>query len=403
VGACHNAGRLVDAINANSSTQIPPEQKQLYRLAALLHDIGHYPFSHATEHAIREFYAGESLLNSQPEVSRKTEKFRKGLDHENVGRVILEHDPSIRQVLKYHNIDIEALQKIFSKSDPDAFVGIISSDLDCDRLDYLRRTARSGGVPYGEVDADFIISKASVDEDGILCFETKSATAIDHFLVSRFYDWMQVVYHKTVVGLEWSLQIGITELLKEETVDFSEDAVTALIVDNRWAAYDDSFMLSHFKRLYEKVKEASGGEVMEDHLEAIMYRRPAKEVFIWQSILEPKDNKPALLRRLIEAEIRSICHKKGIDARRFCVITQKPFQFSTNSLPEGDYGERAGAVNIVGRNEKKSTLLVDRPDTLVHQMKNKRHCCVRVMYLPRRLEKKSVREQIRSDLAAAAK
>jgi HD superfamily phosphohydrolase len=60
VGACHIAGRMMRAINLNSTRQFTDDDIQIYRLAGLLHDIGHYPFSHAMEHVIADHYKNGS-------------------------------------------------------------------------------------------------------------------------------------------------------------------------------------------------------------------------------------------------------------------------------------------------------------------------------------------------------
>jgi HD superfamily phosphohydrolase len=343
------------------------------------------------------------MLANSGSAPSKAEGISSGLTHEDVGKLILEHDPHIDKALRKGGVNKASLLKVFSKSDPDSLTGIISSDLDCDRLDYLRRTAHAGGVPYGEVDSDFIISKATLDDDGLLCFQSKAATAIDHFLVSRFYDWMQVVYHKTVVGLEWSLQIGIIELLERKLVDFSQAKVLQHIQGATWPSFDDSLMLAKFKELHERVKSASGLDVLADHLEGILFRRPAKEVFLWESIAEVGSREPALMKRVIEDELAAACGREGIDRNRVCLIWRKPFEFSSQNNMEEDYGERARSVNIIERNESKSSLLINRKQTLVHQMKGRQHHCVRVMYLPRAGESKAVRERIRSKLSTAAK
>jgi uncharacterized protein len=159
VGACHVAGRILDALENNAPSSAPKgKRKQLYRLAALLHDIGHYPFSHATEIAVQSFYVGGSVLDLVG--SETAESAKEGLHHEEVGGLVIGGDREIRDALQHHGYDLDDLLAIFSKSKPDILFGLISSDLDCDRLDYLRRSAHACGVPYGEVDVDFIISKS---------------------------------------------------------------------------------------------------------------------------------------------------------------------------------------------------------------------------------------------------
>jgi uncharacterized protein len=62
LGACHIVGRMLRSIERNSGREFSPAEWQLYRVAALLHDIGHYPFSHAMEKAVADFYKGKEFL-----------------------------------------------------------------------------------------------------------------------------------------------------------------------------------------------------------------------------------------------------------------------------------------------------------------------------------------------------
>lgn len=401
VGACHNAGRILDAIADNApNAAAKGKKKQAYRLAALLHDIGHYPFSHATEHAIQSFYIGNSLLQTNGDVPASQTGV--GLDHEHVGQVVIQNDPELQYIFKKYDFNTNSLLQIFSKSKPDLLFGIISSDLDCDRLDYLRRSAHSCGVPYGEVDVDFIISKSTVDQDGILCFQSKAANAIDHFLVSRFYDYMQIVYHKTVQGLEWSLTTCISELLQREDLNANSDDIELLVKQAKWAQFDDSFLIDKFRNLLASVQESAGTSVLKDHLNAILYRRPAKEVYKWEALLPKEDSQAKMRLNYVKSNVERIAESMSIDLRRFHVEARKPFPFSSD-LGKTDgltYGEQARSVSILDKGKRKSQLLSDRPDAIIKSMVPLRNFSVRVFYLPQTGEDQSVRDGIRKKLSA---
>lgn len=402
VGACHTAGRILDALEKNTSHSTPKgKKKQLYRIAALLHDIGHYPFSHATETAVLSHYVGDaviSLLDGDDDgANGKT-----GLHHEDLGGLIISQDPEIQSVLKKHGYSTNDLLAIFSKRKPDVLFGLISSDLDCDRLDYLRRSAHACGVPFGEVDVDFIVSKATIDQDGILCFEEKAAAAIDHFLISRFYDYMQVVFHKTVVGLEWSLKECISELLKRELLDLSAESVTDRLSKSRWHTVDDNYLLVKFREALMALETSSGSGVVCDHLRAVLLRKPAKLVYQWESLSDKDDSQAKLKERLLRSEIKSIVSKLGLDERRFEIIQRKPFPFST-SLPrhaeEMTYGEKARSVSILEKGKRKASLLSTFPNMLISTLFDHRKYSLRVLYLPQAGEDKSVRDSIRKEFA----
>jgi HD superfamily phosphohydrolase len=392
VGACHNAGRLLDAIEANSSREFSKEERQAYRLAALLHDVGHYPFSHATEHAIQGYYAS-SLLEGGGDEEDGT-----GLNHEDVGGVIIETDPGLDGIFRKHGFSKQSLRSIFSKQDPDALVGIISSDLDCDRMDYLRRTAHLSGAPYGSVDTDFIISKATVDKDGILCFQDKATMAIDHLLVSRFYDYTQVAFHKTVAALEWSLVECIRHLLNKGKLKLSASDVTGLIQNGEWANIDDNRMLGIFKNEKMDLGNRAGTAVICDHLGAVLYRRPAKLVWQWQQIARSNDTQIKTQIRLARNAVATVVSEMGIDQRRFQIADRAfPISKVSSTVDDGElsYGEQARAVSILPFGKRKARLLVNRRECLLHDLSESSHFSVKVFYLPQASEEKSTRDKIR--------
>lgn len=410
IGACHNAGRLLDAIVANSSERISADRRQAYRLAALLHDVGHYPFSHATEHAVQDFYAARLFESEHPEEGLPELRSQPvddeasiGLDHEDAGKILILKDPSLARVFGKHGYDVSDLLRVFSKSDPDALTGIISSELDCDRLDYLRRTAHLSGAPYGAVDTHFIISKATVDEDGILCFQDKATMAIDHLLVSRFYDYMTLVYHKTVAALEWSLQECVRHLLARGRLNLTEAAVARLVEKDEWWSFDDNGLLVEFKNEEAELGDAAGNQVIIDHMAAVLYRRPAKMVWHWENIARAEDLQIGSFKALATHAVSTVSSEMGIERARFH-IADVDFPLSKIERTSGKsvmtYGEQARAVSILSQGKKKSVLLVDRRECLLHQLAGLNRGAIKVFYLPRAGEKKEVRQDIRNRIEA---
>src|ERR1700722_10928706 len=167
LGVCHVTGQILTALRASGVT-ITDEEMQLYRLAALFHDVGHYPFSHATEIAIKNHY-GAQLYQS---VSQARLDFGAGHDdalpepyfmHEQVGKEVITRDPTIAARLARADIDAKDIYAIFLRQNPPRFSNLVSSDLDADRIDYLLRTAHHTGLPYGHVDIAYLMSQMRVD------------------------------------------------------------------------------------------------------------------------------------------------------------------------------------------------------------------------------------------------
>ncbi len=393
VGACHNASCLLDAIGRNSGKAIDDRQAQEYRLVALLHDIGHYPFSHATETVISNFYAktllqnsgaaDAVLLHSTSDGTSQGQPAPQSYHHEPLGEFIIRHDAEIAGILKRHGYDPNDIADRFAKVQPDPLIGIISSDLDCDRLDYLKRTAHNSGAPYGSVDVRFLIDQATTDADGIFCFKAKAARAADHLLVSRFYDYMQVPFNKTVAALEWSLTSSLEMLLMESLLDCSGSAIEQRVRSGTWKHFDDQHVFSLFRAT---LADTSPGDVRHDHLNAILDRRPAKLIAGWDEVVPIQHQKSVTQAKYIANRLLvEVAQDLSLDPKRL-FIWDTPVSFSKvdRQIPVDSQNEEyvAEAVQVLDEHTGKADLLIMRKDTLIHHLCSYRMAGLRLYYLP---------------------
>ncbi len=181
LGVMHVARRVFDQL-AHSYPELQA-QRTLVLCGALLHDIGHAPFSHT----------GEEIFNG---------------NHEVWTRRILHESPPIRQLLD--NIDpvlVEALEQVFLKQYPLTWVNqLISSQLDCDRLDYLMRDSYFTGASYGKLDLDRIIMALDYDpKSQQIVVARKGQAAIEHYLIVRYFMYVQVYNHRKNLAATWGL------------------------------------------------------------------------------------------------------------------------------------------------------------------------------------------------------
>ena len=180
LGAYH---LMCNALAALKGKGIPvTEEEELgAKLAILLHDVGHGPFSHALE---------QSLIEN--------------LDHELVSLQIMQHLNA--QMQGGLSLAIE----IFTNVYPKKFLHqLVSGQLDVDRMDYLNRDSFFTGVSEGVIGYDRIIHMLTVHE-GELMVEEKGIYSIEKFLVARRLMYWQVYLHKTVVSAE-SMLVKIIE------------------------------------------------------------------------------------------------------------------------------------------------------------------------------------------------
>lgn len=409
IGACHNASNLIEAVSRNSGTVIPEKAAQEYRIVALLHDIGHYPFSHAMEHVVEEHYA-RGLVSPTPTRSAKATVSAQqsaaptptsnvtplasgsgpvpplSYDHEPLGEQIIRKNPELAEIMVRHDIDPATIADKFAKVVPDPLIGIISSDLDCDRLDYLKRTAHNSGAPYGSVDIRFLIDQATVDDNGTFCFHPKAARAADHLLVSRYFDYMQVPYNKTVAALEWSLVTSLRALLERGIIDCSSAAVDAMIVNGLWNHFDDQKLMGHFRELASEIRLEPKEAVLHRHLQAVLDRRPAKLIAGWDEVM-PRRGGTSTKNEFIADRLREeVAKDLSLDINRLHIWTTKPVLFSkaNGSVDPGYLSEEdiAEAVQILDTDQCAAKLLVHRKDSLVSQLSSFQMSGLRLYYLP---------------------
>jgi uncharacterized protein len=172
LGAMHLMGRVLDTLRFKG-TEISAEEYEAGQLAVLLHDIGHGPFSHALEHS--------TLV---------------GLKHESLSYLLM------AELNKQFNGALDLTIKIFRNSYKRKFFHqLVSSQLDIDRLDYLKRDSFFTGVMEGTIGVDRIITMLHVNRDQLVV-EEKGIYSIENFLNARRLMYWQVYLHKTTVSAE---------------------------------------------------------------------------------------------------------------------------------------------------------------------------------------------------------
>lgn len=172
LGAMHLMGITLENLK-NKGTEISDDEAEGALIAILLHDIGHGPFSHALEF---------SLLKDVP--------------HEHLSRII------ISRLNQEFDGKLELGLEIFNGTYHREFLHqLVSSQLDIDRLDYLKRDSFFTGVSEGTIGADRIIKMLQVKDDQLVV-EEKGIYSIENFLSARRLMYWQVYLHKTGVAAE---------------------------------------------------------------------------------------------------------------------------------------------------------------------------------------------------------
>jgi len=279
-------------------------------------------------------------------------------------------------------LPVAAIKEIFSKESPDNsfFVQVISSDLDCDRLDYLRRTAHCSGLPYGTVDIDYLIDQARVDDSGYYCFSHKALRAADHLLVSRYYDYLQVPFHKTVVALEWSLVTCIRALIERRMIACSASDIVGKIKDGEWPLFDDNHFFALFHQLRKTLdRDKAADALLGVHLDALLNRKTAKLLHFHESV-EDKTLDPSAHASRVRAANRAVddlAKALGISRDYFHVWdTRLELTKAGSKYQDSDSG---GGVHIF--HDGKARPLSDSPQALMRTLSKYQFSGVRVFMI----------------------
>ncbi|PRX50632.1 HD domain-containing protein [Salegentibacter salegens] len=184
IGCVHLMQKAVQILR-HKGVIISEAEEEALQIAILLHDIGHGPFSHAMEHSIVE-----------------------GVDHESISLLFME------EMNRKFNQSLTLALQIFRGTYNRRFLNqLISSQLDMDRLDYLKRDSFYTGAAEGNINSERLITMLNVVNDDLV-IEEKGIYSVEKFLVARRLMYWQVYLHKTSLVAE-QLLIRVLKRAKE--------------------------------------------------------------------------------------------------------------------------------------------------------------------------------------------
>lgn len=266
--------------------------------AALLHDIGHGPFSHCFEDAF-------------------------DLNHEVYTIKIINGDTEVHNILEHFDQGFaKIVSSVIEKNHPNKIlVQMVSSQLDADRMDYLLRDSYFSGTTYGQFDLSRILRVMCVYDSKIV-FKASGVQAIENYILARYHMYWQVYYHPTARSYEQVL-ISIFRRMKDlylEGYDFGDirylkPFLEGNVDENAYTNLDEGIVFYYFKLLSE-----SDDFVLADLCERFLNRR----LFIYHDLLDQHEKEIA----------KKFYEKKGYDPRYYVVSddqSQIPYRYYGNN------------------------------------------------------------------------
>ena len=291
---------------------------QSIRVAALLHDIGHPPFSHVVESAMTEVYKEDYEVNRNSSfiVAIKDLLNNESISsvhlHELIGKQLTRN--TLKSVLKekkekstnlFEIIVAGCVSNIFEETTPfwGALHRIIDSDLDGDRLDYVTRDPTNSGIKCGSNDySRIILDMKMIMERGkknnckipYFCVPVKAINAVEDFFQRRFNGYKNIVFHHRVQKTDYLLKDIVYRLLKENVTNNGRH-VDGLDISGLWGPleggtdiqkdlaliqWNDSWLMTFLEYEYYIVKEFHKIEIDISNKDGFILQREMKELLL---------------------------------------------------------------------------------------------------------------------------
>ena len=293
-----------------TESAIPCKQEKILRVAALVHDLGHYPLSHVIEHvvnAIETYRVGEVTRlsleeqslegDADPQIDINDDSWwlhiaasgshverMSPAHHETVTANILETDEELAQAIEDYIGEDDAVAEVvgvLQKSTREKYKRqLVSSELDVDRLDYLVRDSYYTGVTFGAVEADHIIRRLRLEsapgsDQKLVVVDEKAQPMLEHYLLSRHFMYSQVAYHKAVTAFSVLAGAVWIALHMDKTEKTGVKSIYSAIKDGSYVSFDDTWFWQKVAGLASSPKPFSAK--LAQHL---LHRRPPALAYV---------------------------------------------------------------------------------------------------------------------------
>lgn len=368
LGVLHLASKVSEAFHRKGS--IDDEAVKKIRLAALLHDIGHYPYSHLMEYIKWEKTSGQ-YLKKRGESDTPTENAEKYPSHETLGKYIITRRSDIKELLEQNGIDPHEIAALV-EGKHQGIPNVLHRSLDVDRLDYLVRDSYNTGLPYGRVDLNYILNNLEVSGEDEIVLREKAKLSVEHLLLARYFMFNAIYYHKTIFGFEELVRITLKSLIERGDISLTGEKIERMIEGEspEFLFFDDSYL----DKIFDKYSESEENETVNHYCKNIKHRIPPKLV---HKETELKSENPTAkyttFRLFLKNELNNKASEYDINPKflfwgetkdvRFEVTT--PF-IGPSHIPELKEEELRELVKI--KNNEEIVNLIEDPNSIIHHL-----------------------------------
>lgn len=358
---------------ARSALQLDEEQVNSIRLAGLLHDVGHYPYSHLMEVIDNVILTEDFVAEGKKTLDASKDKYQ---DHEEVGELIVTQQPDMLAALGGQD-RAKRIADLFRRNetaDPQ-LSKLIHSSLDMDRLDYLMRDAKAAGVPYGYIDLNYLINCLKVSPSGMIGVMPKAITALEHFALARFFMHKAVYYHKTTFALEEACRqlLRRCKNVGRHGVPASSEEIRRIATGKDLGTFTDAFV--------DRIIQAAATDSDEciSSLARSIQNRQTPKLLKEVVDLGTSDSAGRVFQSECKHQLSKLSSDLGINVGRFLYATTKPLAvekrggaIDVRAARVLESEERDELMKVFVGSNPEPTSLVDVPETLLNQLGNHR-------------------------------
>lgn len=333
IGAMHIAGLAYDSLKQNTeklgeSFQGDDIDRSTLRIASLLHDVGHTPFSHSLENIL-------------------------DVSHEDYSKTLVKH--YFEDILKKANVDVNVVNNLIDGAYPKKpyFSKIVSGQLDVDRLDYLLRDSYYSGVSYGKYDLGRIIDQLAIVDETFVVLQG-GYESVEQLIFARYQMYQQVYFHKTKRAFELMLWKCGEILMEKNLLEYPKlkDLENNLGIED-YLKHDDRWFLN-------LIFDESNPSEVKNIATMIKNRKPYLETYSpisnrkksHRSIIEPNDSVDGL--EVIQTSLLHDLDSIGIQPHEFLTdeFSRSPYKLMPDYNISDESDGEGNSISIYYKNNQ---------------------------------------------------
>ena len=305
LGVFHLTKEITLELNKKSTNILDNLSVKNLKMAALLHDLGHFPFSHSLE-----------FHGKQDDFSIKNFPFFLKFPHEEFG-VYLIQNSYIKDILLDNGYDIDLICNLIQGKGIENLIlsRIINWELDSDRLDYILRDSFFTGVGFGNINYHYLLSNFRPYKNKRIVIDSKAIRDIEHFIISRFSLHDRVYTHKTSSYFSYMLTIAGHYLISQTNYpSFQNPSELNEIISTeedskKFLELSDFYILKEIFSIYKNAKNSnlnSESSHLKKVLEAILFRKKFFKIYKYSIFSSKSESETDILKYRINTQLKDL-------------------------------------------------------------------------------------------------